>query len=628
MPGRSPRSPHAAAPHAVPRVVPRAAVVPHVMPRGAVRAVPWPVSVAASAAILLLAAGCADSAKAEKADPPTVTATAPSPSATPSAATLLIKEGYFGAADGLHARVQIAGVQRLAGRSVLRYTVTSLDTAPKTVPFTVRLLDPVGRKLYRQTSQGGQTGEQFQPNAAREMTAEFPEIPTSVTKLTVLTTGTAGEFTGVPVTSDAPSTGAPSPSPSASLGAGSGTTVPGMSPSASVSSSPAPGQPLTVPTSTTSSTTGSSPSPSGSSSPSPGTTASATPSIPQATGSNPADLYEITEGEVEDVTAGNADATISLRTDVLFNGGTATLSSRAKQILDATANKIKSAVDPAKRTLTFTGHTDSGGDDAHNLALSKDRAEAVQKEMKARLGGSYTYSAEGKGESGPVAKEGGSDDAQAKARNRRVEISYKVTQTTSSPGTATPGSSNTATPGTSSTATPGTSSTATPGASGSASPAPSSSGAGGVGAPAAFRPQDGATVTSRSAKFGNDKRRLEVKPFYRDGAYIVAVFDIVNEGPGTTPPTANYAHKDYPGGVFSAFSVSVSGGKDVYRAVRVGTPDDQGAAPYVDPGLATFRTAVNAPSRGFMYLPAPPGNPSSVVFDAGPFGKVNSVPVS
>ncbi|TDD69812.1 OmpA family protein [Actinomadura rubrisoli] len=507
------------------------------------------VPVAVSLAALLLAAGCADSSRAEKSDPPTVKGNGPSPSPTVQAASVLSKEGWFGTSNALHARVQIKGVERQAGKSVLRYTVISMDTAPKTVPFTVRLLDPVARKLYRQTSSGGQAGEQFQPNAAREMATEFPLVPQDVTKLTVLTTGTAGEFTGVPVT-----------------GTGG---APGSSPGTPSSSPSAPGSPSGTP--------------------------GVNGAVPPINGTNPADLYDITEGEVKDVTSGGSDVTVNLRTDVLFAVDSAKLSSRAKSVLDQAAQEIKQNTDPAKRALTFNGHTDSKGSDTDNLKLSKDRAEAVMKEMKTRLGGSYTYSAQGKGEAEPIAKEGGPDDAKARARNRRVQISYQVKQQT-------PGGTGTTTP-----------------------PA---GGRGSTIAPAAFRPQDGAKVASRYGRFGKDKRRLDVKPFYRDGAYIVAVFDIVNEGPGATPPTADYAHKDYPGGVFTSFSVLVPGGKDVYRAVRISTLDAQGVAPYVDPGFATFRTAVNEPVRGFAYIPAPPGNPSTVVFDGGPFGKVNNVPVS
>jgi hypothetical protein len=150
---------------------------------------------------------------------------------------------------------------------------------------------------------------------------------------------------------------------------------------------------------------------------------------------------------------------------------------------------------------------------------------------------------------------------------------------------------------------------------------------GATGAPAAFHADDGAKVASRYARFGEAKRRIDVKPFYRDGAYIVAVFDIVNEGPGTTPPDASYPHKDYPGGVFTSFSLQVPGGKAVYRAVRIGPGTPGTPSAYVDPGRAVFRTGVGQPVRGFAYIPAPPGNPTSVVFDAGPFGKVEDVPV-
>ncbi|MFD0855632.1 hypothetical protein ACFQ07_25550, partial [Actinomadura adrarensis] len=145
--------------------------------------------------------------------------------------------------------------------------------------------------------------------------------------------------------------------------------------------------------------------------------------------------------------------------------------------------------------------------------------------------------------------------------------------------------------------------------------------------PAAFRAQDGRTVASRSVAFGGDKRRIDVKPFYRDGGYLVAVFEIVNEGPGMIPPDAVYPHKDYLGGAFTSFSVNVPGGTEVYRAVRIGPPAANSAT-YVDPGRATFRTAANEPIRGFVYLPFPPGDPKSVVFDAGAFGKFNNVPVS
>ena len=70
--------------------------------------------------------------------------------------------------------------------------------------------------------------------------------------------------------------------------------------------------------------------------------------------------------------------------------------------------------------IKITGHTDSDGDEAHNLELSKKRAEAV----KDALANQYQVSpsrmeTDGKGESAPVSK---NDTPVGKAQNRRVEF--------------------------------------------------------------------------------------------------------------------------------------------------------------------------------------------------------------
>ncbi|MFC5750350.1 OmpA family protein [Actinomadura rugatobispora] len=531
---------------------------------------------------LMVATGCSGSDGTEKSDPPTTKAGGSS--GAPQTGGRLVKEGWFGSADGLRARVEIKGLERQGAKSVLRYAVTSMDSAAKSVPFGVTLLDPVGRKLYRPTgtpaggggagapaggastptdgastpaggasTPAGGTGTpaaaaaakaapapvQFAPGATQELTADFPPIPSNVQKVTVITTGTAGEFTGVPVTGTGPAPAGDQPAPA-----------------------PAGDQPA--------------------------------PDGPADANANPADLYDITEGEIKDVTSSGSDVKMNLRTDVLFDFDSAKLSGRAKQVLDQAAQEIREKADPGKRPLTINGHTDSKGADDYNLKLSRERAEAVQKELQNRLGTTFRYSAHGKGEAELIAKEGGSDDAKARSRNRRVEISYVVRQQTA-------------------------------GATGTSTAA--ADGRGGTVQPAAFRAQDGKTVASRFGRFAGAKRRLDVKPFYRDGAYLVAVFELVNEGPGTTPPDAAYPHKDYLGGAFTSFSVLLPGGTDVYRAVRIGAPAANSAT-YVDPGRAVFRTAVNEPVRGFVYIPAPPGNPSTVVFDGGPFGKTNNVPVS
>lgn len=70
--------------------------------------------------------------------------------------------------------------------------------------------------------------------------------------------------------------------------------------------------------------------------------------------------------------------------------------------------------------INIVGHTDSDGDDAANLALSKKRAESVKnflvKEFKVDAGRMQT---DGKGETEPVTD---NNTVQNKAENRRVEF--------------------------------------------------------------------------------------------------------------------------------------------------------------------------------------------------------------
>ncbi|MCH5716089.1 OmpA family protein [Niabella hibiscisoli] len=70
--------------------------------------------------------------------------------------------------------------------------------------------------------------------------------------------------------------------------------------------------------------------------------------------------------------------------------------------------------------VKIIGHTDSDGDDAANLSLSKKRAEAVKKALSSQFGISDSrMTTDGKGESQPAAP---NTTAEGKANNRRVEF--------------------------------------------------------------------------------------------------------------------------------------------------------------------------------------------------------------
>ncbi|MBP1664786.1 MAG: Outer rane porin [Bacteroidetes bacterium] len=70
--------------------------------------------------------------------------------------------------------------------------------------------------------------------------------------------------------------------------------------------------------------------------------------------------------------------------------------------------------------VKITGHTDSDGDDAKNLELSKRRAESVKNELNAKFGiDASRLTTEGAGETKPVAP---NDTPENKAKNRRVEF--------------------------------------------------------------------------------------------------------------------------------------------------------------------------------------------------------------
>ena len=116
---------------------------------------------------------------------------------------------------------------------------------------------------------------------------------------------------------------------------------------------------------------------------------------------------------------------VTLAADVFFASGEATLQPPAVQVLRDVAAQLR---EDAEGTVRVVGHTDSVGDDASNLDLSRRRADAVVAALAPDLSGTAVQLApEGRGEAEPVAVETtpeGEDDPAARARNRRVTITY------------------------------------------------------------------------------------------------------------------------------------------------------------------------------------------------------------
>ena len=134
--------------------------------------------------------------------------------------------------------------------------------------------------------------------------------------------------------------------------------------------------------------------------------------------------------------AGGKDITVTLASDVTFASDSADLAPGAEAQLQTVATQL--AQHPDGGTLTIVGHTDDIQDDAYNQTLSEKRANAVKTRLEqlTKLD-KWKTSVSGKGESQPKIKD---TTDQARAANRRVEITLTPT------GGTTPKGSSTATP--------------------------------------------------------------------------------------------------------------------------------------------------------------------------------------
>lgn len=471
---------------------------------------------------------------------------------------VIAREGLFGGLSitdtrASKYRLEVLGLERRGEFTKLRVAVNYLDEGGRGSNLGFggyELLDPVGRKLYKAMAHYELSPRElfFTRGVRYESDIWFPALPSTVKQVSVLTPGSTSELPGVTVT-DGPA--APPP----------GATPPG--PTVSGTAGPEPGQTKVYAVE------------------------------PPAPGTEPVvkDLYDQIDGESGTSTTGAGTQIEGLRSDVLFAFNSDRLSAKAQGILDKIAQEMAQRADPSK-PVTIEGHTDGKGTRSYNQSLSERRARAVQAAIAPKLG-QVRFAVSGKGADEPLVEEekNGADDPQARARNRRVEISYGLKA-------------------------------GDPGAAGG------TGGAAGAGRPAEFRAAPGGVVAERRADGRNSigepvPFRLRVHPFYRDGAFLVGVVEATSEAEGVEP--AAFGGEGIFGGQgVNGFSVTDGSGK-TYLPVRTAPQGSEEEGTYV--GSATMYWRPKTPYRSYVYLTAPPAGTKTVTLDAVSFGKIPNIPV-
>jgi outer membrane protein OmpA-like peptidoglycan-associated protein len=104
--------------------------------------------------------------------------------------------------------------------------------------------------------------------------------------------------------------------------------------------------------------------------------------------------------------------------DVLFNSGRSELRPAAARTVERLADFLQQR---PKLSVLIEGHTDNVGDDAYNVNLSQQRADAVLSALAARGIDSQRVRSHGLGETYPSAS---NDSAGGRQQNRRVEIVF------------------------------------------------------------------------------------------------------------------------------------------------------------------------------------------------------------
>ncbi|RNL82170.1 OmpA family protein [Halostreptopolyspora alba] len=299
------------------------------------------------------------------------------------------------------------------------------------------------------------------------------------------------------------------------------------------------------------------------------------------------------DSDIASITRDGDRETISLHSDVMFEFDESDLTDEAEDVVRQAAGTLANNVSEDGSDITIIGHTDGKGTDAYNQNLSEERAETVRTLLVEELGDGYSYEVEGRGSTEPVAIEGGPDDEEARARNRRVEFSYEIETSREQEEDEEDGlgvAQRTVT------------------------------------WPAPFTEDNGSVVATEE----RDDVKLDVYPLRRDGAYVIATVALTNESDEPTVLDMGADREEQAGGPEQFSSGSLGGFQlvdpesDLVRYVAQMNLEDGGSSGFAEevhelqPGNTYDLVAVFA---------APPVDTEELTLRTGTFGEIPEVPI-
>ncbi|MDE3723049.1 OmpA family protein [Nocardiopsis sp. N85] len=301
------------------------------------------------------------------------------------------------------------------------------------------------------------------------------------------------------------------------------------------------------------------------------------------------------DSDVASTTREGDTETVALKADVMFDFDSVELTDEAEEVVRSAARSVERNIDPADSEITVIGHTDGRGSDSYNEELSEERAETVRDVLEEELGSGYDFVVEGRGSEELIAEEGGSDDEEARARNRRVEFSYVVDRSDE-----------------------GATSGRDEGLLGSSERH--------VFPPAGFVEDDTAEVVA-SATDGDV--RLDVHPLRRDGAYVISTVSLTNTGDEPVLPDMGGGDAVIPGAP-TEFSQGALGGFQLLEPdtdlVRYVTVLNFGGQSYTGFADEVHEMQPDNTYQLVAVFPAPPRDVETLTLRAGPFGEIEDVP--